>query len=57
VKNKSEMTTAKRSNFLYWILFLLSVGAAIFVYSVGGGYASMTLPFIVTFFALALNLI
>ena len=50
------MTTKKKSRGIYWILFLLSVGAFFGVYAVGGGYCSMVLPFNVTFFALALDL-
>ncbi|MFZ4769405.1 MAG: hypothetical protein ACOYLO_04440 [Ferruginibacter sp.] len=51
------MTTSKKSTGLYWILFLISVAAFFGVYAIGGGYCSMVLPFNVTFFALALNLI
>jgi hypothetical protein len=51
------MTTAKRSKGLYWILFLLSVGAFFSVYSFAGGYCSLVLPFNVTFFAMALDLL
>jgi hypothetical protein len=50
------MEKAKRSTGLYWILFLLSVGAFFWVYQVAGGYCSMVLPFNVTFFAMALDL-
>ncbi|MBC7534306.1 MAG: hypothetical protein H7258_01270 [Ferruginibacter sp.] len=49
-------TTAKKATGLYWILFLLSVVAFFGVYAIGGGYCSMVLPFNVTFFALALDL-
>jgi hypothetical protein len=49
-------TTAKKSRGLYWVLFLLSVVAFFGVYAVAGGYCSMVLPFNVTFFALALDL-
>lgn len=48
-------TTNKRTG-LYWILFLLSIVAFFGVYAIGGGYCSMVLPFNVTFFALALDL-
>ncbi len=50
------MQTAKKSRGLYWVLFLLSVVAFFGVYAVAGGYCSMVLPFNVTFFALALDL-
>ncbi|MFT3911303.1 MAG: hypothetical protein QM737_17915 [Ferruginibacter sp.] len=51
------MTVVKRKiSGLYWILFLLSVAAFFGVYAIGGGYCSMVLPFNVTFFALALDL-
>lgn len=47
---------AKRSRGIYWILFFISIAAFFGVYAIGGGYASMVLPFNVTFFALALDL-
>jgi len=50
------MEKAKRSTTLYWILFFISVIAFFGVYAVAGGYCSMILPFNVTFFAMALNL-
>jgi hypothetical protein len=51
------MQTAKKSTGLYWILFLISVAAFFWVYSVAGGYCSLVLPFNVTFFAKALDLL
>ena len=51
------METAKKSRGIYWILFLISIGAFFGVYAVGGGYCSLILPFNVTFFAMALDLI
>ncbi len=51
-----SMETTKKSTGLYWILFFASLVAAVLVYMVGGGYCSMVLPFIVTFFAKALDL-
>jgi len=50
------MESAKKSTGLYWILFFASLVVSVIVYKVGGGYASMILPFNVTFFAKALNL-
>ena len=52
-----QMETAKKSKGKYWILFLISIGAFFGVYAVGGGYCSLILPFNVTFFAMALDLI
>jgi hypothetical protein len=49
-------TTTKKSTGLYWVLFFLSVASFFFVYHIGGGYCSMTLPFICTFFAKAMDL-
>lgn len=49
--------TAKKRTGIYWILFFLSVLAFFGVYAVGGGYCSMVIPFVVTFFVLALDLI
>jgi hypothetical protein len=51
-------TTTKKNTGLYWILFLLSVGAFFAVYlSPIGAYCSMVLPFNTTFFAKALDLL
>jgi hypothetical protein len=52
------METTKKRTGLYWVLFLLS--AALFfivLFSPMGSWVSMVLPFNVTFFALALDLI
>jgi hypothetical protein len=49
-------TTAKKSRALYWILFFISIAAFFAVYAIGGGYCSLVLPFNVTFFALAMDL-
>jgi hypothetical protein len=48
--------TTKKSTAIYWILFFLSVAAFFIVYKVGGGYCSMVLPFVCTFFAKAMDL-
>ena len=50
------MESTKKSTGLYWILFFASLVASVIVYRVGGGYCSMVLPFNVTFFAKALDL-
>jgi len=51
------METTKKNTGLYWILFLLSVvGFFVVLYSPIGAYCSMVLPFNVTFFAKALDL-
>lgn len=55
-QNQMHMEKAKRSTGLYWILFLLSLVGFYGAYVVGGGYCSMVLPFNVTFFALAMDL-
>lgn len=55
-KNKKVMTTAKKSTGLYWILFFVSIAVFFGVYAVAGGYCSMILPFNITLFALALDL-
>lgn len=49
-------TTTKKSRGIYWIAFVLSVVAFFGVYAVAGGYCSMVLPFVVTSFAMALDL-
>jgi hypothetical protein len=51
------METTKKSTGLYWILFFLSLIAFVVVYMVGGGYCSMVLPFILTFFVKAMDLL
>jgi hypothetical protein len=50
------MQKAKKSTGIFWLLFLLSLGAFYYVYQIGGGYCSMVLPFNVTFFAMAMDL-
>ncbi len=50
------MEKVKKSRAIYWILFLISVGVFFGVYAVGGGYCSLILPFNVTLFAMALDL-
>jgi hypothetical protein len=50
------METVKKSTGKYWVLFFLSVAAFFGVYAVAGGYCSMVLPFVVTYFAMALDL-
>lgn len=50
------MENKKKSSGLYWILFLVSLVGAYWVYQIGGGYCSMVLPFNVTFFAMAMDL-
>jgi nitrate reductase NapE component len=50
-------TTVKKSTTKHWISFLLSLVAFFGVYAVGGGYCSMVLPWTVTSFAMALDLL
>ena len=50
------MEKAKKSTGLYWVLFFLSIAAFYAVYQIGGGYCSMVVPFNVTFFAMAMDL-
>jgi len=56
-KTLLKMESTKKSTLLYWALFFVSVAAFFFVYKIGGGYCSMVLPFNVTFFAKALDLV
>ena len=49
-------TTSKKSRGIYWIAFFASIVAFFGVYAVGGGYCSMVLPFVVTSFAMAMDL-
>jgi hypothetical protein len=51
------MEGAKKSTGLYWILFILSVAAFFVLYTVIGGVCILTLPFVCTFFAKALDII
>jgi len=55
-KNNLQMETTKKSRGVYWLLFFVSIAVFFWVYSIGGGYCSMILPFNVTFFAAALDL-
>jgi hypothetical protein len=50
------MSTAKKSRSIYWIGFFISLLAFWGVYVIGGGYCSMILPFNVTLFAMAMDL-
>ncbi|MEO6253137.1 MAG: hypothetical protein ABIO79_07530 [Ferruginibacter sp.] len=51
------METTKKRTGLYWILFLISVALFFIVlFSPMASWVSMILPFNVTFFALALDL-
>jgi hypothetical protein len=50
------MEKKKKSTGLFWVLFFASVAAFFGVYEIGGGYCSMVLPFNVTFFAMAMDL-
>ncbi|MEO6719890.1 MAG: hypothetical protein ABIN67_05965 [Ferruginibacter sp.] len=56
METTSKLETKKRSKGLYWVLFFVSIIASVLVYKIGGGYCSMVLPFNVTFFALAMDL-
>jgi hypothetical protein len=50
------MENTKKSTGLYWFLFLLSVAAFFILYQVIGGVCILTLPFVVTYFAKALDI-
>lgn len=51
-------TTKKKSRLIYWVLFLASVAAFFLVYNLtSGNMLTVTLPFIVYFFAKALDII
>ena len=50
------MENTKKSAGLYWFLFLLSVAAFIILYQVIGGVCILTLPFVCTYFAKALDI-
>ena len=50
------METTKKSTALYWLLFSLSVISFFLVLEFKGEMVTMTLPFICTFFAKAMNI-
>ncbi|HRQ16173.1 MAG TPA: hypothetical protein PL085_03835 [Agriterribacter sp.] len=50
-------TANKKSRGLYWLLFLLSVVVFFVVYAFAGNFITVTLPFVVYFFAKALDII
>jgi len=50
------METQKRSKGLYWILFFASVAAFFLLYVFKGEMLTLSLPFVVTFFALAMDI-
>ena len=51
------MAEKKRSRAIYWLLFFVSVAAFFGVYAVAGGYCSLVLAPVCTFFAQALDLL
>jgi len=50
------MENKKKSRGLYWFLFLVSFAAFFGLYLVIGGVCILTLPFVCTYFAKALNI-
>ncbi|HSZ33425.1 MAG TPA: hypothetical protein VK772_08935 [Puia sp.] len=50
------MENTKKGRGLYWFLFLVSVVAFFWLYSLIGGVCILVLPFICTFFAKALDI-
>ena len=51
-----HMENTKKGTGLYWILFIVSVIAFFGLYQVIGGVCILTLPFVCTFFAKALDI-
>ncbi|HLX90639.1 MAG TPA: hypothetical protein VKR32_03095 [Puia sp.] len=51
------MEETRKSTGIYWILFILSVIAFFGLYTIIGGVCIITLPFVCTFFAKALDII
>ena len=51
-----SMEKSKKSRGLYWLLFFVSVIAFVLVLMFQGQWVTLTLPFIFTFFALAMNI-
>jgi hypothetical protein len=54
--NLTSMENTKKATGLYWFLFLLSVVGFFGLYQVIGGVCILTLPFVCTFFAKALDI-
>jgi len=50
------MEDKKKSTGLYWLLFLISIGAFFGLYQIIGGVCILVLPFTCTWFAKALNI-
>jgi hypothetical protein len=50
------MEKPKKATGIYWLLFLISVVAFFGLYRVVGGVTILTLPFVCTFFAKALDI-
>ncbi len=51
-----NMENVKKSTALYWFLFVLSVAAFFILYQFIGGVCILTLPFVCTYFAKALDI-
>lgn len=50
------METQRKSRAIYWVLFFLSVLAFVLLYMFKGELLTLTLPFIFTFFVLAMDI-
>jgi hypothetical protein len=51
------MDTTRKQTALYWILFFISVVAFFVIFAFKGELVTLTLPFICTFFAKAMNIL
>ncbi|WP_458924471.1 hypothetical protein [Flavitalea antarctica] len=51
------MTTAKKSKGIYWIGFIVSTVALIFAIATGWEWLTMILPFQLTFFVKAMDIV
>jgi hypothetical protein len=57
LRNKlTRMENTKKGTGIYWLLFIVSVIAFFGLYRVIGGVCILTLPFVCTFFAKALDI-
>jgi len=51
------MDTSRKQTSLYWILFFLSIAAFVLTLMFKGELVTLTLPFICTFFAKAMDIL
>lgn len=56
-KNNSSMEVKRKSKGIYWLLFFISTAALLFAIFTHWEWLTLILPFVTTFFVLAMDII